>query len=256
MTTRGRIFLKDISPRWLDAKQAWGMIMYNLGRTDEHPQMRRFSFVEKAEYWALIWGTVVMVGTGWVMWFEKFVSLMGKGVIEVLLVIHYYEAWLAFLAIVVWHMYGVVFNPHVYPMNPSWLTVRCPRTCSKRNIRRPSLPATWTRSNDWVWSGTSDSPYRYLYLVASPSGEAFFYSEIPRKTFHFFGRSGSGNGFFGRKGKGTGGIHFSCGVEKMPFMEQLLFGVNLKEDKPKKAILARSPGNGSGSFGRNCPVVR
>ena len=45
-------------------------------------------------------------------------SLMGKGVIEVLLVIHYYEAWLAMLAIVVWHMYGVVFNPPRVPHEP------------------------------------------------------------------------------------------------------------------------------------------
>ena len=30
----------------------------------------------------------------------------------------------------------------------------------------------------------------------------------------------------------------------MPFMEQLLFGVNLKEDNPKKSVLARSPGMG------------
>ena len=128
MTTKGRIFLRDIAPSLLDAKQAWGMIMYNLGRTDEHPQMRRFSFVEKAEYWALIWGTVVMVLTGIVMWFESyFVTILGKGVIEVLLVIHYYEAWLAMLAIVVWHMYGVMFNPHVYPMNPSWLNGKMPK---------------------------------------------------------------------------------------------------------------------------------
>jgi len=128
MTTKGRIFLRDISPTWLDAKQVWGMFMYNLGRTDKHPQMRRFSFVEKAEYWALIWGTVVMVLTGTAMWFEKHIVMyLGKGVMEVFLVIHYYEAWLAFLAIVVWHMYGVVFNPHVYPMNPSWLNGKMPK---------------------------------------------------------------------------------------------------------------------------------
>ncbi len=48
-------------------------------------------------------------------------------VLEIFLVIHYYEAWLAFLAIVVWHMYGVLFNPHVYPMNPSWLTGKMPK---------------------------------------------------------------------------------------------------------------------------------
>ena len=40
--------------------------------------------------------------------------------------LHTGEAWLAFLAILIWHMYGVVFNPHVYPMNPSWITGNMP----------------------------------------------------------------------------------------------------------------------------------
>ncbi|HEX7629520.1 MAG TPA: cytochrome B, partial [Candidatus Methylomirabilis sp.] len=38
--------------------------------------------------------------------------------------IHYYEAWLAALAILVWHFYFVIFNPDVYPMNWTWLTGR------------------------------------------------------------------------------------------------------------------------------------
>ena len=127
-TAKGRVFLKDIAPNLNDAKQAWGMVLYNLGRTNEHPHMRRFSFVEKAEYWALIWGTVVMVGTGLSLWYEKLIIMhVGKEALEVFRVIHYYEAWLAFLAILVWHMYGVVFNPHVYPMNPSWLTGKMPK---------------------------------------------------------------------------------------------------------------------------------
>ena len=50
-----------------------------------------------------------------------------KGLLDVILVIHYYEAWLAFLAILIWHMYATVFSPEVYPMNPSWLTGNMPR---------------------------------------------------------------------------------------------------------------------------------
>ncbi len=127
-TTKGRVFFNDMSIGVLDAKQFYGMMLYNLGRSDRHPQMRRFSFVEKAEYWALIWGTIVMAVTGFAMWFEpNIVAHLGKGVLEVFLVIHYYEAWLAFLAILVWHMYGVIFNPHLYPMNPSWLTGKMPK---------------------------------------------------------------------------------------------------------------------------------
>ncbi|MCJ7680392.1 MAG: hypothetical protein MUP70_06695, partial [Candidatus Aminicenantes bacterium] len=44
------------------------------------------------------------------------------------LVVHYYEAILASLAILIWHLYSTVFNPQVYPMNPSWLTGKMPET--------------------------------------------------------------------------------------------------------------------------------
>jgi len=30
--------------------------------------MGRFTFEEKAEYWALVWGTVIMALTGFMMW--------------------------------------------------------------------------------------------------------------------------------------------------------------------------------------------
>jgi hypothetical protein len=36
--------------------------------------------------------------------------------------IHFYEAWLATLAIIVWHLYYVIFNPDAYPMNLAWIT--------------------------------------------------------------------------------------------------------------------------------------
>lgn len=35
--------------------------------------------------------------------------------------IHYYEAWLAFLSIVIWHFYFVLFNPDIYPMSLAWI---------------------------------------------------------------------------------------------------------------------------------------
>jgi len=68
-----------------------------------------------------------MVVTGLMLWFDNwFIQFLPKGVLDVALVIHYWEAWLATLAIVVWHMYSTVFNPHVYPMNPSWITGTMP----------------------------------------------------------------------------------------------------------------------------------
>jgi hypothetical protein len=73
---------------------------------------------------------MIMSGTGVLLWFDDyFVGRWGlpKGFLDVMLVIHYYEAWLALLAIVVWHLYGTLFKPGVYPMNPSWLTGKMSR---------------------------------------------------------------------------------------------------------------------------------
>lgn len=50
-----------------------------------------------------------------------------KIVLDVATSIHFYEAVLATLAIVVWHFYFVIFDPDVYPMDSAWLTGRSPR---------------------------------------------------------------------------------------------------------------------------------
>ncbi len=128
-THRGRVFVRDIFPAGRDFAQFLRRILYNLGIRRKAPRFNRFSYVEKAEYWALIWGSAIMVVTGLLLWFDNwFIQFLPKGVLDVSLVIHYYEAWLATLAIVVWHLYSTVFSPHVYPMNPSWLNGMMPES--------------------------------------------------------------------------------------------------------------------------------
>jgi cytochrome b subunit of formate dehydrogenase len=126
-TGRGRRFAADMMPAWEDFAFFWDRILHNLGRAAHPSSIQRFSYVEKAEYWALVWGTAVMIVTGIVLWFDNwFIHYLPKGVLDVALVVHYWEAWLATLAIAVWHLYSTVFNPHVYPMNPSWITGTMP----------------------------------------------------------------------------------------------------------------------------------
>ncbi len=121
-TERGRKLIKDLLPKFQDIKDAIGVVRFNVGVTDTKPKLDRFSYIEKAEYWALIWGTIVMSLTGVVMWFDNtFIGLFTKLGWDIARTIHYYEAWLAFLAIVVWHFYFVIFNPDVYPMNVAWI---------------------------------------------------------------------------------------------------------------------------------------
>jgi cytochrome b subunit of formate dehydrogenase len=124
---RGRAFVQDMWPRKRDFTDFVQRILYNLGMRRTTPRFPRFSYIEKAEYWALVWGTAVMILTGFLLWFDYwFIGFLPKGFLDVALVIHYWEAWLATLAIAVWHLYSTVFNPHVYPMNPSWLTGTMP----------------------------------------------------------------------------------------------------------------------------------
>ena len=124
---RGRGFARDMWPTWRDFAQFGRRILHSLGRRKNPPRFGRFSYVEKAEYWALVWGSAIMIVTGLMLWFDNwFIQLLPKGFLDVALVIHYYEAWLATLAIAVWHLYSTVFSPHVYPMNPSWLTGKMP----------------------------------------------------------------------------------------------------------------------------------
>ncbi len=126
-TRRGRTFLRDIAPQRRDFRQFFQTMAYDLGRRDEAPRFGRFSYIEKAEYWALVWGTVVMTVTGVALWFgTKTESLFKVGALGVMLVIHFYEAILAGLAILIWHLYSTVYNPPVYPNNPSWYTGKMP----------------------------------------------------------------------------------------------------------------------------------
>jgi formate dehydrogenase gamma subunit len=124
---RGREFMRHIFPSLDDLVQFRQMLQYNLGRSRERPNFGRFSFGEKFEYWALVWGMIIMTVTGCMLWFDDYVvRVLPKGVLDVMLVIHYYEAWLATVSILIWHLYSTVFNPGVYPMNPSWISGTMP----------------------------------------------------------------------------------------------------------------------------------
>ena len=62
----------------------------------------------------------LMGATGLMIWFKMDVTQwLPRWAVDVALTIHYYEAILACLAILVWHFYHVMFDPDVYPLNLS-----------------------------------------------------------------------------------------------------------------------------------------
>jgi cytochrome b subunit of formate dehydrogenase len=123
LTAEGRQLFRDLLPRKRDLTDPWAVMRYNLGLAREKPRFGRFSYIEKAEYWALIWGTMLMGVTGVILWFENTsMGLFTKLGFDISRTVHFYEAVFATLAIIAWPFYFVIFNPDVYPMNPAWLT--------------------------------------------------------------------------------------------------------------------------------------
>jgi cytochrome b subunit of formate dehydrogenase len=117
----GRRFLRDMMPGPKDAFDAWAAMRYYLGLGGQKPKFGRFNYAEKAEYWALVWGTALMGLTGIMLWAKIWVgNLFARWWVDVATAVHFYEAILATLAIVVWHFYQVFFDPDVYPMNFAW----------------------------------------------------------------------------------------------------------------------------------------
>lgn len=123
----GRRLLRDLAPRPKDALDLWGTMRYYLGLSSEKPKFGRFNYAEKAEYWALVWGTALMGLTGIMIWAKVWVGdLLARWWVDVATAVHFYEAILATLAILVWHFYQVFFDPDVYPMNWAWWDGKMP----------------------------------------------------------------------------------------------------------------------------------
>jgi len=124
-TNEGRLWLRDMLPRWKDVQDVVANFAYYLGLRKVKPKIARFGYAEKAEYWAVVWGTIIMGLTGLMIWFKLgFFGFLPRWWVEIALAVHFYEAILATLAIIVWHFYQVIFDPDVYPLNFAFIDGR------------------------------------------------------------------------------------------------------------------------------------
>jgi len=106
-------------PSLQDVKDGWQALMHNIGLAKKFPQMGRYTFEEKLEYWAFVWGAVVMGLTGFLMWNPiTATKLLPGDWVPAAKAAHGGEAVLAVLAIIIWHMYGV----HIRRFNKSMWT--------------------------------------------------------------------------------------------------------------------------------------
>lgn len=102
-----------------DLTNAIDLLKYNLGRSKKRAQQGRYTFEEKIEYWAVVWGTVIMGVTGFILWNPIATTKILPGeIVPAAKAAHGAEALLAVLAIVIWHLWHV----HVRRLNMSMFT--------------------------------------------------------------------------------------------------------------------------------------
>ncbi len=101
------------------------MLKFNLGLSKQHPHFDRYNFEEKAEYWALVWGTLIMGATGLMQWFPLQVTQVLPGwVIPVGRALHKWEAILAVLAILTWHFYHTMIKTRNFSIFTGKMTIK------------------------------------------------------------------------------------------------------------------------------------
>jgi cytochrome b subunit of formate dehydrogenase len=110
---------------WInDIQHVYEDVLYYIGRRKHKAYYGRYSYAEKMEYLALIWGTIVMGLTGFMMWNPiSTVRFLPGEAIPAAKAAHGGEALLAVLAIIIWHFYHV----HVKHLNKSMFTGKLSR---------------------------------------------------------------------------------------------------------------------------------
>jgi len=99
-----------------DFRDSITTLRYYLRLSDERAQFDRFDYKEKFEYWGIVFGGLIMITTGFALLYpiEATRFLPGQ-LIPAAKVAHGNEGLMAFLVVILWHIYNVVFAPEVFP---------------------------------------------------------------------------------------------------------------------------------------------
>jgi signal transduction histidine kinase/cytochrome b subunit of formate dehydrogenase len=118
-----RRFMPSMVITFQDFRDAFDMLRYSVGLIPHRPQFDRFDYRQKFEYWGIVFGAIIMIATGLMLWFPTYVTRVLPGeLVPAAKVMHSGEALLALLVIVIWHIYDVVLSPSVFPLDTAMIT--------------------------------------------------------------------------------------------------------------------------------------
>lgn len=127
-TLEGSREFEKLKIRGKDVQDLKGVIKFSLGLTDTYPALPRYSYKEKFQYWGVNLGLLVMIITGFFLWFESAsMQIFPKWVFDVVMITHGYEGLIVFLILLLWHMYNVHLSPGNFPMSRTWITGKADR---------------------------------------------------------------------------------------------------------------------------------
>ncbi len=150
---QGRKESLSLIPRKRDFTDAVQQLRYYLGLSDQQARFDRYDYRQKFEYWGLILGSIIMTVTGFILFFPtKAASLLPGEVIPAAKLMHGNEGLLAFLTILIWHIYNAHLNPDVFPFDKTIFTGKISR--HRMEHEHPAELARWD-SEEGAAQGTA-----------------------------------------------------------------------------------------------------
>ncbi|HSB36727.1 MAG TPA: cytochrome b/b6 domain-containing protein [Thermoanaerobaculia bacterium] len=115
-------------PTKQDFKDSIRQIGWYLGLAAEPARFDRYDYRQKFEYWGMVIGSLVMVGTGLILYLPvPFTRLFPGELVPVALVAHSNEGLMAFLVVITWHIYNAHLSPDVFPFDTAIFTGKISR---------------------------------------------------------------------------------------------------------------------------------
>jgi cytochrome b subunit of formate dehydrogenase len=126
----------SLVPNLNDLTDATAMFRWFFG-LGPRPELDRFSYWEKFDYWAPFWGMTIIGVSGLIMWFPvQAGSFLPGWIFNVAAIVHGEEAFLAAVFLFTVHFFNNHFRPDKFPQDTTMFTGRVPLEIYKHEHRR------------------------------------------------------------------------------------------------------------------------